>query len=145
MALLIFLSQAVATADFLKLKSGKTQEGRILAESKGHVLFQDRDGTLSKIASSSISILDRESVSGNEGRVSFYTTSSKKKKKPIAKPILGTDQDTQETATKKLEKLLGLWLEKYPESKEWLVEASKEGVLKTIDMEGILAKIKKQS
>ncbi len=163
-AVLVFgitLFQSTAFADVLRFKSGKTKTGRILAESKEHILFQDIDGALCEIVPSDISILDRGNVSGNGGHVSFYSTSPRKKKKPTPKhpQIIGatngfsgtpptsvpTGMDSQGTSLSDLKKRLDLWLERYPESREWLESATKDDSLKSIDMEWALAEIEKQS
>jgi len=156
------MAQTAAMADVLKLKTGETKTGRILAESEGQVLFQEMDGTVSELRSSAISIMDRSDVSGNGGRVSFFTNSPRKKKKVVApeKPSLlltfpgskpldpsasqaPSDEGVRDATFENLDKILQVWLEKHPEAQEWLEKAADKAIKNSAQLDELVAQAKK--
>ena len=158
----VFLSQSVVLADMLRLKSGLTKTGRILAESEGQILFQEMDGVVSEVPASSVSIMDRSDVSGNGGKVSFFTNSPRKKKKtfaltrPQATPPLETSRgpgasdtsakkDLQEASFDNFDKLLQVWLEKHPETKVWFEKAAEKAVQNSAQLDELAAKARENS
>lgn len=139
----LILIQTVALADTLKLRSGEKVEGRILAESKRRILFQELDGTIREVPATDVSIIDRSDVSKMGGSVIVFTVPPKKEKKSLSDAQYG--QDAQKTPSDNMNKLLKSWVEKHPESKEWLLNTAADGVLKSVDMKEVLAEIDSQS
>ena len=161
--LMIFLSQP-AFADILKLKSGEKKEGRILAQSDGIILFQDKEGLVSEVPDSNVSIIDRSGTDAKVGRLSFYTSSPQPKKKKTAKPpsaggfqpdysaILGnsgkkalSEDKAESFQFEMMDKMLQAWLDKHPEALKFLETAASKAIKNSANLDDLVTEAKKGS
>ena len=141
------------------MRTGEKKVGRILAENEGTILFQDNAGLVSDVPASSVAILDRSDLSKKTGGVSLFTTSPRKKKKPVptATPFQpsysgvdskqtdtgGREEAAQSFQLEMMDKMLQAWLDKHPEALKWLETAAEKTIQKSADFDHLVEEAKK--
>lgn len=143
-ALLLAFAPFPALADTVKLKSGETKTGTVIAQEDDHILFKsESDATVVEIPRDSISILDGP-VGDKKGSVGFFSTVPKKKKKAKGAPFRtlaqamdpngkATQNEIEEeesgpTTFEKLDSMFTEWMEKHPEAAKWFQDMADKSI-----------------
>ncbi len=148
-----------AQADILKMKSGQTKRGKILAEDEKRILLDsETDGSVVDVPKSEISIFDREVSEGDreKGRfLNYYSASPKKKAKTIepekpsgpakrsALPRKFSLTSSASASFEKIETMIESWLmANHPEWTEWYTQLKERYAQKSLELDKLAAAVK---